>query len=126
MDINELRNKMESTSDIVDPNRLDKLLDQSIANAKDRIVEPMGSTYNLMIAMEELGELTQAISKYIRSDKEHNENARYKVIEEYADVYIMLHYIEKICDIDFKDVAKAINVKLDRLNSRLDDEDIDR
>ena len=70
--------------------------------------------YNLVIAMEELNELGQQISKVLRekSDKSH-------LIEEVADVTIALQYVKQICDISETELNNAIQYKIKRLDDTI-------
>lgn len=70
--------------------------------------------YNLVIAMEELNELGQQISKVLRGklDKSH-------LIEEVADVTIALQYIKQICDISETELNNAIQYKIKRLDDTI-------
>lgn len=63
----------------------------------------------LVVAMEELSELSQEISKVIRC-----RGNRMAVLEELADVSIMLQYIKNALEFSDDDLNKAINVKLAR------------
>lgn len=67
-------------------------------------------TRNLVIVMEELAELQQQISKYLRGKED-----RLGLIEEVADVIMGLDYVKIICNISDEEVNKAMNVKLQRL-----------
>ncbi len=67
---------------------------------------------NLIIVMEELAELTQQLSKFLRGKRDN-----IGLIEETADVYMSLEYVKYICGISEVDINKAINVKLDRLKN---------
>ena len=67
------------------------------------------------IVMEELAELQQQISKKIRGY--HNELG---LLEELADVYICLGYLESIFNIDKEELQKAIDVKLLREKERME------
>ena len=75
-----------------------------------------GDTKKLQIAQEELAELIQAISKYMRDTPDSS----MLVLEELADVEIVLSYVRQICGFDLEDLVKAINIKLERENKRLD------
>lgn len=75
-----------------------------------------GDTKKLQIAQEELAELVQAISKYMRDTPDSN----MLVLEELADVTIVLSYVRQICGFDLEDLVKAINIKLEREKKRLD------
>jgi NTP pyrophosphatase (non-canonical NTP hydrolase) len=66
------------------------------------------------IAMEEFAELQQQISKQIRGYGD-----KMGLLEEIADAYICLSFLESIFDISSDDVQRAIDVKLDRERSRL-------
>lgn len=61
------------------------------------------------VAMEEFAELQQQISKQIRGYGD-----RLGLIEEMADAYICLAFLESIFDIRHSYLEKAIDVKLDR------------
>lgn len=61
------------------------------------------------IAMEEFAELQQQISKQIRGY-----NDRMGLLEEMADAYICLKYLESIFNIKPDEMQKAFDVKLQR------------
>lgn len=61
------------------------------------------------VAMEELAELQQQISKQIRGYGD-----KLGLLEEMADAYICLKYIQQIFNIKTEDIEKAIDVKLER------------
>lgn len=70
----------------------------------------------LDIVQEELAELIQAISKFKRyNDKE----SELKVIEETADVYIMLKQLKMLFNIPQQVIEDEIDVKLDKLEGYL-------
>ena len=75
-----------------------------------------GDTKKLQIAQEELAELIQAISKYMRDTPDSS----MLVLEELADVTIVLSYVRQVCGFNLEDLVKAINVKLEREKKRLD------
>lgn len=78
-------------------------------------IERYGNTYQLIISMEEMAELTKELSKFLRGA--HNEDA---IAEEIADVRIMLDQLEIMFD-----CAGAAAVyeaaKVERLRRRLED-----
>ena len=74
-------------------------------------------TLNLVITMEELGELQQQVSKFIRGKDNH-----YELLEEVADAYFVLGYIRDICGLSDEEVTKAINIKLNRQAKRNQEE----
>ena len=61
-----------------------------------------GDAKKLQIAQEELAKLIQAISKYMRSTQDSN----MLVLEELADVTIVLSYVRRICGLNLEDLAK--------------------
>lgn len=61
------------------------------------------------VAVEEFAELQQQISKQIRGYGD-----RIGLLEEMADAYICLRFLESIFDVKEEDLQKAIDVKLDR------------
>lgn len=69
---------------------------------------------SMVIAMEELAELQQAISKGIRGklDKDN-------LTEEIADVYIVLDWIKSYYDVDGEELAKWYKYKENRIVDRL-------
>ena len=80
-----------------------------------------GENEQSRVAMEELAELIRAINKYHRAKTdEHRQN----LIEEMADVYIMLHQISIMYDISGeKEIDPVIYEKIARLRERLEAED---
>ena len=66
------------------------------------------------IAMEEFAELQQQISKQIRGYGD-----RLGLLEEMADAYICLSFLESIFDVSPDDLQKAIDVKLQRERENL-------
>lgn len=85
--------------------------------AETKVIDPNpiyvgAGTRNLIIVIEELAELQQQLSKYLRGNAD-----RIGLIEEYADVVVGLDYIKHICNITDEEINKAINVKIDRLQN---------
>lgn len=66
------------------------------------------------VAMEEMAELQQQLSKKIRGYED-----RTGLLEEMADVYICLSTLECICNISPEEMQQAIDVKLQRERERL-------
>lgn len=83
---------------------------------KKKAVEYRGIETTGIICMEEMAELQQQISKYLRGCGD-----RLCLLEEMADVYICLKYIEKVFEIHPDQILKAIDVKLLREKGRLDE-----
>ena len=61
------------------------------------------------VAMEEFAELQQQVSKQIRGYGD-----KFGLLEEIADAYICLSFLESIFDVKPEDLQKAIDVKLQR------------
>lgn len=68
-----------------------------------------------VIVTEELAELSQCVSKYIRGCGD-----KMNLLEEMADVYICMKYLEKMFDLTPDEIQQAIDVKLIRDNERND------
>lgn len=87
----------------------------------DRAVEKYGER-QLDQAQEELAELIVAISKYKRAvDKDKNiDKAVIDIIEEIADVNIMIKQVMMLLDIEEFEVQNIEIVKLNRLEKRMD------
>lgn len=76
-----------------------------------------GKPYQTVVAMEELSELIKELSKDIRGKSKKN-----AIIEEIADVLIMIDQIKIIKDIADEEVENEILFKVTRLNNRLYEE----
>lgn len=76
-----------------------------------------------MIAVEEMAELMQAISKYLRitysgcSDAEQKE-AINNIAAEMADVYVMLEQLQLMLGISNENIQAGIDTKLKRQHAR--------
>ena len=67
------------------------------------------------MVVEEMSELTKEICK-----KKRGKDNRVEIIEEIADVYIMLEQLKIICNISQKEIQNIAEVKVKRLNERLE------
>ena len=73
-----------------------------------KVIRVYPKQHQLLIAMEELNELSQAISKYIRyGDVE-------PLLEEYADVEVVLEELRQMFDIKKKEIDRRCAKKLYR------------
>lgn len=77
------------------------------------IINKLGETNQLIIAMEECSELIKEVSKYIRTkdNKEH-------LTEELADVCIMIEQIRLIVGINELELYEMMQKKLKRTEER--------
>lgn len=117
MDLNEFKAQLEIAKTTLDEKDVDRVL----TSALKRVPENKNNkgTYNLIIVMEELAELTQQVSKYIRRKAD-----RYCILEELADVYLAARYVKNIVGISDEELNAAINVKKNRQDkkNKLDEE----
>ena len=100
----------ELASTVIDKKRRKYLQKKTLDPSPIDIGEP--GTRNLIIVMEELSELSQQVSKYLRGKRD-----TLGLIEEVGDVYLALDYVKSICHISEDQINKAMNVKLDRLEN---------
>ena len=78
-------------------------------------IERYGKTIQTIVAIEEMSELTKELSKNLRGEDNHG-----AIVEEVADVYIMLHQLTIMYDIDINEIINVMNEKLERLKNRLE------
>ncbi len=79
-----------------------------------------GVEKTILVCMEELSELIQAISKIERYPDE--EIRKYNLVEEIADVNVIVEYLKIIYDINNEDISEWTERKLSRLSKILGDE----
>lgn len=77
-----------------------------------------GYRNQLAVAAEECNELAIAVLKFMRYEDavEGFNNTRQKVLEERADVEVVLNHIDKIYGITKKELEKEVSGKIDRVN----------
>lgn len=74
-----------------------------------------GENNQIVVATEEMAELTQVLTKYLRSaivDREH-------LVEEFADVTYMLEQVKDIFNLEDREINKAIWEKQNRQAYRI-------
>lgn len=90
-----------------------------------KIIEKNGKLKQNVIAMEECSELIKAISKMIRYSYDEDEDLynvyRDDLIEEMADVYIILDELKMMYNILESNIEETINQKIDREEGRIYD-----
>lgn len=94
---------------------------------KERILKKAldhyGHSNQLIKAMEELGELNQALAKQLVAESATEMlKARRPIVEELSDCEIMFDQIKMIFDIKPIEIEKQKEYKLARLNARIDDD----
>ena len=104
--------KVDTTSKITEAEQIEVL---------NRNVLAHGTNFETGIAMEECAELIQAISKVRR----YGLIGKYKsnIIEEIADVNIIILELALMYDLSYEDIAKEMDRKIERLKLRLDDKE---
>lgn len=81
----------------------------------DKAIDRYGITHQIIVAIEEMSELTKELTKCLRK----NGNIDH-LIEELADVYIVLEEIKEIFNVPCDALEGKMREKLDRLNKRLE------
>ena len=79
-------------------------------------IDTYGTKHQKIQAIEELNELSQAICKSFRNDIQEN---RLNIIDEIADVEIMINQLKIIMKIEEIEVQNRVNFKVNRLRERL-------
>lgn len=83
----------------------------------NKAIKTYGVNTQLDMCIEEMSELTKEICKHKRGKNNYDE-----IVEEMADVYIMMEQLKIMLNISPEDIELAKNIKLDRLRERLNDE----
>lgn len=83
-----------------------------------QIREHYGDEVELDKVIEELNELKVAVQQYIGSEKKHNG----AIIDEMADVYIVLEHLKEIAKIDEERIQRRISDKVIRQLCRIIEE----
>lgn len=109
MDHQEFTKAMKTAEDTVDKERAFQILRDSMGKVKNND----DGTVNLIIVMEELAELQQQLSKYIRGKEDFT-----GLVEELGDVMLGIYYVQEICGISDELLHKAMNIKLNRQEKR--------
>lgn len=84
----------------------------------DKAIEKYGDKQQKIVAIEEMSELTKEITKDLRGDANIN-----NIVEEMADVHIMLMQLQKMYNINLQTLFEKIEFKLERLKKRLNGEE---
>lgn len=81
-------------------------------------IDKYGKTLQMVVAIEELSELIKELTKNIRGKNNHD-----AIVEEIADVYIMLDQVMMMNDIWLNEVVEKMHEKLNRLKERMQVDD---
>jgi len=82
----------------------------------EKAIEVFGKNKQVIKSCEELAELIMAVAKY-----RLGEGNRGNVVEEIADVLIMIEDIKIMFNIPMCDIQDVINAKLERLEGRINE-----
>jgi len=88
-------------------------------NTYEKAIAKFGPDIQIYVATEEMGELIQALSKYLRSDNPSPQLLD-NIVEEIADVTIMLNQLLCIFQENDKHFQTVFNSKLKRLSDKID------
>lgn len=88
-----------------------------------RARETYGNKNQILVCIEELNELACVLAKYPRYENEHEavKNLHDSVLDEVADVLIILDHIQAILNLSDEEVIERIGKKIDRLDRWLND-----
>lgn len=80
------------------------------------ILEYYGGKHQVIVAMEELAELIQQLSKSVRGS-----DNRIEIVEEIADVQIMLEQMRIFFNISTAEIYDVMRLKLERETERINE-----
>ena len=100
-----------------------KTCNEDLAVLATKALEHFGNTAQICQTMEECAELIQALNKTLRHVTD-SEQVRHNVLEELADVTIMLEQMKQLYDVDleFDDILKE---KMSKLRNYLSEQEAD-
>jgi len=78
--------------------------------------EKLGKEFQVMLALEEMTELSKELIKNINRKENNNQ----EIIEEIVDVYIMLEQLKIVYNISEQEFMKVMDIKLGRVKKRID------
>ncbi len=105
----------------LDMDEIDKIINGCLDRCHDNFISYEWGHMNLVSAMEEMGELMQAISQRMRG----RTNDNYDILQESADVITSIWCICQVFGITHEDLQKAINVKMEREAGRILEHELD-
>ena len=87
--------------------------------------EVYGSKNQILVCVEELTELSSVLTKYPRyeNEEEAKEALHDKVLDEVADVMIILDHVQNIMGLTNEEIYSRMNAKVERLERWLSDSD---
>ena len=78
-----------------------------------------GEENQLIVAIEELGELSQGLSKWLRAEKRGDIDVRQNIVEEIADTLIVIEQIKLILGIKDIEIKMYKDYKIGRLDRKI-------
>lgn len=112
MDRKLFKKEFDKASEQLDKRKMRYVIKEIEKKGEDAILNRL-----YLIAMEELAELQQEISRLAR----RGWDSKIGLLEEMADVCIIMERLKRRFDISTTDLYKAINVKIDRCQKVLDE-----
>lgn len=90
-----------------------------------RARDTYGNSNQILVAIEELSELASILAKFPRYDCPDiaRTDLHDRVVDEVADVLIVLHHVKSIFKLDSKEVYDRVDAKILRLERWLDKSD---
>ncbi len=85
----------------------------------NKCVEKWGEQRQLFMVTEEIGELLQAMSKWRRMEK-HDPLIVKNLIEEIADVIIVLKHLMRVVNITEENIQFYVDIKMGKLKERVE------
>lgn len=95
-------------------NEVPQILLDAVVKKAIRIEKIVGRKQVTVVAIEEMAELTQCLTKILRGESDDHEHLK----EEFADVLLCVAHLMSVYDLDLVDAFRRINVKLDRAIER--------
>lgn len=91
----------------------------------ERARQVYGSKNQILVCIEELNELACVLAKYPRyeDEEEAKEKLHDKVLDEVADVTIILEHVRDIMGLSIGEIQGRMNAKVERLGRWLDESD---
>lgn len=101
--------------------KLTKNIEETLQKARDTY----GSKNQILVCIEELNELACVLAKYPRYDDENEaKNSLHdKVLDEVADVFIILNHVQSILSIEDSEIFDRVYEKTKRLERWLNNSD---
>lgn len=103
-------------SEIISDDEFETMILKSLSNGEAIVSQKhVNGMYNLLISVEEMGELIHEVSHFIRK-----KNDKYDVLNALSDVMLTIEYIKKVVGVSDEEVEKALNIKKHNLRMILE------